>query len=813
VQEETVRRPIIFLFLFFSTGIVLEYHAKIGLAVLIFLILVFLAPFAFALGKAWNTSRHWQPVRLVCLLFISLLLGSTMFYLAENDRDPLEALEGKKYEVHGRVVTVQIKDETSSQVLITAAPYGKRLIQVRGNIGNPGELVGKWAVGYGTIVLPAQRKNPNLFDYRLYLKTRDVRVIIQANAQQITFDEGRPAFLPAAAARLKYGFTDRLKDTMNPEAYGIIVGMLFGDRSFIGEDIYDAFQKNGIAHILSVSGIHVGIVYLYISKLLGNRKTIFFYLLTSSFLVFYAALSEFSPSVVRAVVMIFIHIFSKILWRPYDFISCTAACALAMLVINPFYLFNTGFQLSFTAVFCLASALPWSERMLDQMQQKGKPELLIKMLRYSAPLLVIQLGMAPLTAYLFNYFSAASFFANIPIIALSGVMIPLGISLIPLSFLGGFVFGVGASAVELLAEFMICINDFFYLPGVGFISVVSPSVFLLLVYYGSFFCFSSELFRVLYQRNNRRAIILICTIIIGSSALIHFAIGSENPGAGLIFLDVGQGDSLHIKTPGGKNILIDGGGSQNYNVGQNVLLPYLLKSGVREIDLAIATHLHDDHYLGLTQLAKEMRIKKFGTYEINRYREAELLEETGLKEENLIYLKAGDRIQLDQDVWIDVLYPKARTAEEYQRILDQEEDENKSSLMMRVSYRGLSVLMTGDIGFDGETELMRQYEDAPEQLQSDILKVGHHGSRFSTGDEFLESVAPEFAVFQVGKNNFGHPHPTVIEKCSQKGIMIYRNDLNGAIIFEIEGQIWHIKVLLPKNMHIKKLTGISKAAG
>lgn len=785
---------------------------KLQVIICLFAIILILLPLTFFIGL-WNLKQYAYPIRLGCLLSAVLLLGSTMLYFAENDRDPLEALEGKKYEVQGRVITVQVKDETSCQILITAEPYGKRLIQIRGSMAGPAELIGKWMVVKGTITLPAERRNPNLFDYRLYLKTRDVRVVVQANSQQMTLDETRSARLPAAAARLKYGFTDRLKENMSPDTYGITVGMLFGDRSFIGEDIYDAFQKNGIAHILSVSGIHVGIVYLYLSKLLGNRKTMGFYLLTSGFLLFYAALSEFSPSVVRAVVMIFIHILSKLLWRSYDFLSCTAACALAMLLFNPFYLFNTGFQLSFAAVFCLASGLPWTERKLLQMSQEGKPELLVKALRYGAPLLVIQLGMAPLTAYLFNYFSAASFFANIPIIALSGVMIPLGISLIPLSFLGEFLFGVGSRAMELLAELMIWMNDCFYLPGIGFFPVVSPSIFLLLLYYGFFFSLSSEMMRVLYQRNNKRAIALICSAIVLTSALGHVSVGSQSPAAGLVFIDVGQGDSLHIKTPGGKNILIDGGGNQNYDVGQKILLPYLLKSGVREIDLAIATHLHDDHYLGLTQLAKGMKIKKFGTYEINRYREEEILKETGLKQENMVYLKAGDRIQLDQDVWIDVLYPKARTAEEYQRILFQEEDENKSSLMMRVSYRGLSVLMTGDIGFDGETELMRQYQAAPEQLRADILKVGHHGSRYSTGDEFLESVAPKIAVFQVGKNNFGHPHEAVIEKCSQKGIMIYRNDQNGAIILETEGQLWHIKVLLPKNMHIKKLTEISKAAG
>jgi competence protein ComEC len=150
------------------------------------------------------------------------------------------------------------------------------------------------------------------------------------------------------------------------------------------------------------------------------------------------------------------------------------------------------------------------------------------------------------------------------------------------------------------------------------------------------------------------------------------------------------------------------------------------------------------------------------------------------------------------------LYPEKRDDEEYQKLLMEEQDENRSSLILKVYYKGMTVIMTGDLGFDGEKELLDCYSDNPEVLRADVLKIGHHGSRYSTGDDFLNAVHPKIAVFQVGKNNFGHPNPSVIEKCQKKGIIIYRNDQNGAIIFNRKGQIWHIKVLLRKNMHIKE---------
>ena len=799
-----MRRPIVFLFLSFSFGIALQYNLKPELWHLLAEVVVVLGFCYFTQFIKW----HQSGVKLAGLFLLVSILGSAYFYVADHQWDPLETLGGKTCTVEGRIITVQIKDKDSYQMLISAKHIGKRLVQVRGLMENPEDFVGKWAVIKGTVTLPSERRNPNLFDYRLYLKTKEVRVIIQTDSGQIKIYEENTALISSMLAQLKYGFMDQLEKAMDSETYGMLVGMLFGDRSFISEETYESFQKNGIAHILSVSGIHVGIVYLYVNRLLGNRKTRLFYIISAAFLIFYAALSEFSASVIRAVVMIFIHMFSKVSYRRYDFLTCTSASAIGMLLVNPFYLFSTGFQLSYMAVFCLSVMLPWVNRMIDGLEERGFNLLFLKGLRFIAPLLVIQIGMAPITAYLFNYFSVVSIFMNIPIIAISGIIIPLGMSLIPISFLGGVFFGVGAQAVELLIYLMIMLSKKAFLPGMSYFNLVSPSIFFLLIFYGFFFFLFSEFLRILFQRKRWKEIVVSGLLIVVFSLVIFFSVDTDYDEAGLVFVDVGQGDCLHIRTPEGKNILIDGGGSQNYNVGEKILLPYLLKNGVRSIDLAIVTHLHDDHYLGLTQLAKEMEIKKLGTYEANRLREDEVLSETKLDKENMLYLTGGDRIQIEKDIWIDVLYPEEHSEEEYKELISEESDENRSSLFMKVSYKGLTVLMTGDLGAEGEGEILKQYKNNLAALDVDILKIGHHGSRYSTGDEFLNVVSPKAAVFQVGKNNFGHPHPTIIEKCSKKDIMIYRNDKNGAIIFTHRKNQWDVDSMISwkkydENLQIK----------
>ena len=802
-----MRRPIVFIFLSYVFGIVIQHFIlQDGFSLIIFASLIVAVSIIVRLLKFKINQSS------IAVLFLLInLFGCLSYYVAENSQDPLVEDIGKHCYVEGRVITVQIKDKEYWQMLITSENGGKRLIQVKGSSIKPQDMIGKRTRVLGEVLLPNESRNPGLFNYRLYLKTIGVRIIIKANAENIVFYCENKSILFSNIAAMKYGFLNRLEKVMEPETFGIMTGMLFGDRSLIGDNTYSMFQRNGIAHILSVSGIHVGIIYMFISRLFGSRKTKSFYLLSVVFLILYAALAEFSPSVVRAVIMIFIYIFSKISYHRYDFMSCTAFGAFVMLIFNPFYLFHIGFQLSYLAVFCLASALPWVNRKLDILNQKSNSnvkDILIEGPRYIAPLLVIQIGMAPLTAYMFNYFSIASFFINIPVIAISGILIPLGVALMPLSFFEGvgpvgLMFGVLAELAELLINGMTWLNELFYLPGLGFFNVTSPYIFFMLLFYGFFFYLSSELFRIQYQRKKYKVIALICTVFIIISFLALTMIGTEHHKAELVFVDVGQGDCLHIRTPGGKNILIDGGGSPNNAVGEKILLPYLLKNHVSSIDLAVVTHLHDDHYLGIAELSNKMEIRKLGIYEAYRHKEHLIMDDTGLKKQDLLYLKKGDRIEIEKGIRLDVLYPEKKSDEMYQKFLLDEHDENNNSLLIKLYYHGLTVLLTGDIGLEGEQKIMNLYRENESSLNADILKVSHHGSRYSTGDRFLDAVNPNIVVFQVGKNNFGHPHPAIIDKCLKKDIIVYRNDQDGAIILQEEGEKWQIETMLRKSMRIK----------
>lgn len=787
-----------FIFASFAGGIFLGYYLGIWICALL----------SGVLTLASILYKKIDPKSGLWIFVIIGILGASYINVLDSRAELLRDYEGRIITVEGSVLSVEdkktylrimLKPEiwkcegrsgTSRQKLIVnlsfpLSKHGENESSIR---EEKNELIGKRISIKGRFSLPDAARNPGLFDYKLFLKTRGVSGIISAVESHIEVVGERFA-LASAPGKLKAYFASSLDSHMGTDAKALLLGILFGDKTMIDEDIYESFQRNGCAHILSVSGIHVSIIYIYISKLFRNRRSPWGSACALALLLFYAALADFSPSVVRAVVMIAIHILSKHLHRRYDFLCCISFSALLMLIFNPFYLFNLGFQLSYLAVFTLAFALPLAENKIGKIGDIRRFGRYVAVLRLFAPVFVIQIGMAPATAYYFMYFSASAFFINLPVIAISSLVVPSGVclALISISPAAEIFLGPGAAFIEVMIRIMIGLNQFAGGLSVSSMNVIAPSVFIIGLYYGFFFYLTSEGFWIMRQKKRIEMISLICICIVFLSSVLPVITGEISRKGDMVFVDVGQGDCIHLKTPSGKNVLIDGGGHADYDTGKKILMPYLLKNGINKVDLALVTHLHQDHYGGIASLAGLMPVNKLAIYEGNILKEDLLMADTGLAKEDLLFVTAGDKITIDKNVFLEVLYPGEMSAEAYREIMADEEDENLSSLVVRVSYKGVFVLVTGDMGFEGEKLLMdSNLPQNPEALRADILKVGHHGSRFSTSSDFMGAVDPRVAIIQVGKNNFGHPHPDTIEIISKKGIMIFRNDEQGAVILNVK---------------------------
>lgn len=695
-----------------------------------------------------------RPAVLIAFIMAAAILVTDS--ITGYTSDYLEGLEGNNAAVTGRVVSIVKKDDEYFKLQLSdvsiisdngARSYKKKiLVNVYSDIADYRTVLWDRVYITGAVSIPKERSNPGTFDYRRYLKSIGIRCIITAeNIENVKKAGGIAALLKSAKCRTADIFESALGDDS-----AVVMGLLFGETSGIDEDIIETFRRGGTAHVLAVSGLHLGLLYSFLCRFKRKKRSIPADIAIVLALSAYTALAGFTASVVRACLMIFIHIAGNHLNRRYDLISSTCVSMIIILAVNPMQIYSAGFQMSFLAVITLGIMIPL-------IQKKIKGILL--------PMIAVQTGMVPYTMYVFNYVSLTSVISNIPVYFIAAAMIPAGISVIAFCWLP-VIARPAAMITGLLVKLLLWCNDFTYMGGVFTFDVASPSVIFLAVYYIFIFYMCSEAGQIALIRRNYKKIaaVFAAAVICGAGCSVYLSDGFEK--TDMVFVDVGQGDCLHIKA-GGKNLLIDGGGSFNYNVGKSTLKPYLLKNGVTKIDMAIATHLHTDHYQGLKELSQTYRIKKLGVYEANSVNENHLKKE--FKTDEILYLAAGDVINMGRNVSVEVLSPDRGNP------LD-EKDENKNSLVLRVNVKGSSVLMTGDIDEKGEKTLI-----ADTDIKADILKIAHHGSRYSSCEKFIAVAAPKIAVIQVGKNTYGHPSEEVIKRLEEHKITVLRNDEQGAV--------------------------------
>lgn len=659
----------------------------------------------------------------------------------------------------------------------------------------------------GKLSLPAQKRNPGCFDYRLYLRTRNIQTIVTAQQiQHVTMRDESPVIrcyhrLCRNLYLRKTGYTQDLAQTAGSETAAMMDAILFGDKSNLDESAMEAFQKNGTAHILAVSGLHIGIIYAFILKLwtllgeltggfLCGRRGGWFFGFNAMFFFCYLILASFAPSAVRAVWMVLMHAFAQMTGRRYDLSSAAFAVLIAVLLRNPFMLFDLGLQMSFLAVLSMNLILPFVRRFYTGLFLASA---------------AVQIGLGPFMLYHFNYISLIAVFLNVPVIMLAGVIVPAGLCCGVADLILGENAGSFYVVLDWLCDLLVQINQLTAAEGVTTFTIANPPVWLVVLYYLMLLLLASEEGRLRLLRAGREAgrkyrqRAKAFAKATAAALILSLAFGLLTSDGfhktAITFVDVGQGDCMCIRTFTGMGrcksaYLIDGGGSQNFDLGRKTLREYLLKNGVSKVDGAFVTHLHTDHYLGICQLAKTGMVRRIYVYDGYKSREPEICRDTGLKHNQITYLSAGQKLLFHESgkdhLEVEVLWPQKKTEAEYQRLLEDETNENDMSLLLRVNYDGVRMLATGDMDEKGENAVIATCSGESNRLESDILKVGHHGSKTSSSDIFLHYVKPSIAVIQVGEHNmYGHPTAEAMERIHKAGAWIYRNDRQGAVGIEI----------------------------
>ncbi len=641
----------------------------------------------------------------------------------------------------------------------------------------------------GELDLFDRARNPGEFDFEKYYHALGIEGRFYGKSLEICSRDSLP--FPEAIRRIQ-NHAGRVLDSICTEKdRGIFRAMVLGEKSRLSADIRELYQKNGIAHLLAVSGLHISMIGLGAfgifrkiglgpmgSGFLGGAVTIGYGVLAGG--------PGISASVVRAVIMALMQMTAVCLGRTYDLRTALGVSGLALLILSPTLLFQAGFQLSFGAVLALGLAEPVVEKWT------GAERGYHKTLMAGA---VIQLATCPVILY--HYFEYPPYG-----IVLNLVVIPL-MSYVLLSGLlgtaaGSLSLGLGTAAVgtgHYVLEFYQWICE--KVQSLPWSAIVTgrPKNWQMGIYALGWVIFLAAMGIFAEKADKDGAEKERGSGLKRTGALALFAAGSlavlmfpvPRKGLTMTFLDVGQGDGICVCTED-LVILVDGGSTDRRELGSQVLEPFLKSQGIGQVDYAIVSHGDQDHISGIRQLLEEdrgIRVKNLvlpwlgrdGTHEIY----GELEREARKHGAAVAWMKRGDRIWRN-GLEICCLY----SGEEEQT--GTAGDKNDHSLLLHVQYGRAGILLTGDMSGEGE----RKWLEYGEKPKVQVLKVAHHGSAYSTEEEFLQRIQPKVAVISCGEGNrYGHPAPETVRRLEEAGILRYVTEESGAVIVETDGEkLW-----------------------
>lgn len=758
-------------------------------------------------------------------------------------------LEGMSVKAEGTMITaVEVDgDRVDLEVRLSGVNLSsvseKVLVQVKLQTKEQKLEVGQWQRGdllnlSGTLEKPAIARNFDGFDYRNYLRLKDIHWIMKV--QGIQNVEVAP---PSSWSMISiFRVNDHLRETLakkinqlfqEPHA-GYMKGLIIGMQDDVDTFTYDQFSQLGLTHILAVSGTHVAVYIACLMLLLSlfrlTRETKFTIVIL--LLPVYVLLTGFSPSVVRAGIMSIITLYTARQGLLKDGLNIISAAALMMLVWNPYLLLNVSFQLSFIVTVGLLIYVPLLVPMLSKLPRKFAIALGVTV--------VAQLISFPLTIYYFNQFSLLSVIANLILVPLiSSLIMPLGMFtlVVGAAWTSG---GRGlARVVEWLNEITFALVEWMNTHEVFVMIWRSPSILWICSYYIVLYlllyltrawvqCRESLLrpvddtiplegvirageLQVSYRGKEglKSKQLIITPLIISFVILLYIGYRPDSlSGAGVVqFLDVGQGDSILITTPEGENILVDGGGTLNFRkaeeqwrtrkepfeVGAKVVVPLLKKRGIHHLDAVVLTHGDQDHAGGLQAVLNQIPVKALlfnGT--LSGTKGIEQLLSTAITKGIPVYAIHQDMfLQPDRSTEMTFLSPEM-TGDE-QAGLPLVKEQNHSSIAFILSMNGVRILFTGDMDIASENNILQDESNLSMRLQgTDIIKIAHHGSKTSTSEDWLREWKASIAVISAGVNNlYGHPNSDVVKRIIQQNMRIYRTDQQGEIQMKVyKNKVW-----------------------
>nr|MBP3258968.1 DNA internalization-related competence protein ComEC/Rec2 [Bacilli bacterium] len=592
----------------------------------------------------------------------------------------------------------------------------------------------------GELSIPNDNTNFNLFNYRLYLKSKKIYYLLKAdNISKVSHSNN-------IIYKIKNKIINKI-DKYDRKEY--LYTFILGDSNYIDNDIKDSMQSNGISHLFSVSGMHVSLLSLIILSVLNRiRKSNINNIIVIIFLLFYTFLTNYTPSIMRSTLMFILLYLNKIFKLNIKTIYLLIYLFCSFLIYNPYLIYNVGFLFSFSITFFLI--------LFGNNRYKN---YFVKLLYTS---IVAFIASIPILINNFNSINLLSPIFNLLFVPLVSLII------FPLCLIT-FVIPIVSPLLNIfldILEYLTIICDKLSIN----IILSSVSIFVIIFYY-------LIITFVLYKLSKKKykCLILIFIVILIHSNMIN--LNNE-----VHFLNVGQGDSILLRLKN-KNILIDTGGiikygelwkQSDYNITNDVIIPYLKSFGIKKLDYIIISHGDTDHAGEAINLVNNFKVEKV-IFNCGEYNDLEKEIINTLNKKKIKYYSCISKL--------DDLY--FLNTKEY-------DNENDNSNVIYTELNGYKFMFMGDASSTTEKEILHKYNLS----DIDILKVGHHGSKTSSSKEFIDKINPNYSVISVGKNNrYGHPNKEVLNNL--KDSKIYRTDEDGSIMFKIKDNKLKIETCSP----------------
>lgn len=734
-----MKRPCVLILTACLLGELLGYYLSIAVPGLIITVI---APVTVFLIKKYPKFKN-QKIYIIAFLCVLSIFIFRMKYEIYTMNSKIVNIEKNFNEFCGEVKNINFKED---KVIITSKGI---ILYLKKEKYNDDISLGNTVKFNGSIERISPNTNPGEFNARDYYMIKGIYFRMNVKSYIVVNKHYNAVSQFFFETRQYLGNT--IEKIFDRENSGVIKAVLLGVRQDLDKSIYKMYQRNGIAHLLAISGLHVSVLGIGLYKLLRKYLKLKFHtsaIISSIFLLLYGMLAGEGVSIARAGCMLVLYFIAEVAGRSYCLISALCVSAAAICFISPFELFGVSFQLSFGAVLSLGGPVAFISKKF-----KGGSKV-FEILLVS---IGVQILTLPVILYYFYTFPLYAFILNILVIPLMTFVLYSALFSVVFNIINLFLYKyVGIIAALILKLYDFLCNIVKYLP---YHSIVfgRPKIIQIIIYY-------IYLYVIIFITINKKIKFLLLLTLPGILILFPFFKTDT-----AIFLDVGQGDGIYMHIDD-MDILVDGGSTSNVSLGEYTMEPFLLYEGVGDIEMSLISHSDLDHISGILYLLEsDIKIKNiYLPYQaISDSSYDKIKEKAKIAGSNIKYISMGDTFEY-KNLKIKCLWPDKL----------EKENVNEQSEVLLVEIKGKRILFTGDIGKSSEESILENGNIG----NVDILKVAHHGSRHSSLKKFIENVSPGYAIISYGKHNtYGHPGKETIAALKEAGCEIFETAKKGAI--------------------------------